>query len=201
MISAIILAAGESKRMGSKNKLLLPFKGESMIRRFVKSVCLSEVENVLVVLGYQSDKIKEVLIDQPVDFVYNPFYMSGMITSIKAGISASSHNNIGYMICLSDMPFLRTVDLNFILREFLFLKSNETGFVTVPIYGGQRGNPVIFSSEFREEILSYKGDGCRDIIDKNPTKVREVFIENKNIFYDIDTPEDYEEFTKKKIFN
>ena len=117
MISAIILAAGESKRMGRENKLLLPIKGEALIRRFVKSVCLSEVENVLVVLGYQSDKIKEVLIDQPVDFVYNPLYMSGMITSIKAGISASSINSQGYMICLSDMPFVRTVDLNIILRE------------------------------------------------------------------------------------
>ena len=112
MISAIILAAGESKRMGTENKLLLPIEGEALIRRFVKSVCLSEAENILVVLGHQSDKIKEVLIDQPVDFVYNPLYMSGMITSIKAGIGASSINSKGYMICLSDMPFVRTVDLN-----------------------------------------------------------------------------------------
>ena len=200
MISAIILAAGESKRMGRENKLLLPIKGEALIRRFVKSVCLSEVENVLVVLGYQSDKIKEVLIDQPVDFVYNPLYMSGMITSIKAGISASSINSKGYMICLSDMPFVRTVDLNIILREFTFLRAKETELVAVPIFNGRRGNPVIFSSEFREEILRHKGDGCSGIIEKNHTNVREVYIENENIFYDIDTPEDYEKFTKNNLF-
>ena len=200
MISAIILAAGESKRMGRENKLLLPIKGEALIRRFVKSVCLSEVENVLVVLGYQSDKIKEVLIDQPVDFVYNPLYMSGMITSIKAGISASSINSKGYMICLSDMPFVRTVDLNIILREFTFLRAKETELVAVPIFNGRRGNPVIFSSEFREEILRHKGDGCSGIIEKNHSNVREVYLENENIFYDIDTPEDYKKFTKNNLF-
>ena len=200
MISAIILAAGESKRMGRENKLLLPIKGEALIRRFVKSVCLSEVENVLVVLGYQSDKIKEVLIDQPVEFVYNPLYMSGMITSIKAGIGASSINSKGYMICLSDMPFVRTVDLNIILREFTFLRAKETELVAVPIFNGRRGNPVIFSSEFREEILRHKGDGCSGIIEKNHSNVREVYLENENIFYDIDTPEDYKKFTKNNLF-
>ena len=186
--------------MGTENKLLLPIEGEALIRRFVKSVCLSEVENVLVVLGYQSDKIKEVLIDQPVDFVYNPLYMSGMITSIKAGISASSINSKGYMICLSDMPFVRTVDLNIILREFTFLRAKETELVAVPIFNGRRGNPVIFSSEFREEILRHKGDGCSGIIEKNHSNVREVYLENENIFYDIDTPEDYKKFTKNNLF-
>ena len=195
MISAVILAAGESQRMGKENKLLLPIKGEALIRRFVKSVCLSEVAEVLVVLGYEAEKIKEVLIDQPVDFVYNPSYMMGMTTSIKTGISASSKNSDGYMICLSDLPFAETSDFNILLRAFSSFRVKGNALVTIPVFKGKPGNPVMFSFEFREKILEHVGEGCRELIAKNYRNVREVIMENDNLFCDIDTPEDYKKIT------
>ncbi len=178
--------------MGNKNKLLLPFEGEVLIRRFVRSVCLSEVGNVFVVLGYESDRIKDVLKGQPVDFVYNPSYSQGMTTSIKAGIRASPEKSDGYMICLSDMPLVKTKDFNILSKSFSFFRDiEENGFIIVPIFKGIRGNPVIFSHEFREEILGHQGEGCRGIIENYPSNVREVLMQNGNLFKDIDTQEDY----------
>ena len=191
MISAVILAAGESKRMGNENKLLLPIEGEALIRRFVRSVCLSQVENVLVVLGFEANKIKKVLIDQPVDFVYNPFFMNGLTTSIKTGIRASPKKFDGYMICLSDLPFAKTRDFNILLRAYSSFRVKECALVTVPVFQGKRGNPVLFSSEFREEILEHEGEGCRDLIAKHNDDVREVIMKNGNLLCDIDSPEDY----------
>ena len=200
MISAVILAAGESQRMGGKNKLLLPIKGEVLIRRFVKSVCLSEVEDVLVVLGYEANKIKAVLKDQPGDFVYNQFYMNGMTTSIKTGIRASSKKSDGFMICLSDLPFAKTRDFNILIRAYTRFRIKECSLVILPVFQGKRGNPVLFSNEFREKILEHEGDGCRGIIAKHPSNVREVIMENGNLLCDIDTPEDYSNnFLNRKL--
>ena len=194
MISAIILAAGKSQRMGKENKLLLPVDGEALIRRFVKFVCLSEVENILVVIGYQSDRVKAVLEDQPVDFVYNPLYKEGITSSIKTGVQTVSDESDGYMICLSDMPFARTRDFNLLLRAFKFSREKGRELVTIPVFRGERGNPVIFSSEFRGKILEHEGEGCRGIVAKNLSSSKEVVMDNGNLFYDIDTPEDYKKF-------
>ena len=191
MISAVILAAGESQRMRNKNKLLLPIKGEALIRRFVKAVCLSEVEDVFIVLGYEANKIKDVLIDQPVDFVYNKFYMRGMLTSIKAGIRASSKKCDGFMICLSDLPFAKIRDFNILLRAYARFRVKECALIIVPVFQGKRGNPVLFSNEFKEEILEHEGEGCRGLIAKHNNNVKEVNMKNDNLLCDIDTPEDY----------
>jgi len=191
MITAVILAAGKSQRMGKENKLLLPIEGEALIRRFVKSVCVSEVSEVLVVLGFQANKIKEVLKDQPVRFVYNPLYLSGMTSSIKTGVRASSKNSDGYMICLSDLPFAQTGDFNILLRAYSSFRVNKCAMVTIPVFQGDRGNPVIFSCEFREKILNHEGEGCRGLIAKNSSNVKEILMLNGNLFCDIDTPKDY----------
>ncbi len=98
MISAIILAAGESRRMGVQNKLLLQIDSEVLIRKFVKSVSNSLVDAVLVVVGFEAEKIKAVLHDQAVKFVENPSYEEGMTTSIQSGVRASSNESTGLMI-------------------------------------------------------------------------------------------------------
>ena len=121
MISAIILAAGESRRMGVQNKLLLQIDSEVLIRKFVKSVSNSLVDAVLVVVGFEAEKIKAVLHDQAVKFVENPSYEEGMTTSIQSGVKASSNESTGLMICLADMPFAETSDFNI----FATIKSNR----------------------------------------------------------------------------
>ena len=191
MISAIILAAGESRRMGVQNKLLLQIDSEVLIRKFVKSVSNSLVDAVLVVVGFEAEKIKAVLHDQSVKFVENPSYEEGMTTSIQSGVKASSNESTGLMICLADMPFAETSDLNRLIQAFNDYQSTESSLIIVPVFQGKRGNPVLFSEEFRDKILTHKGEGCREIVRQFPHYVKEVSMENDNLLRDIDTPEDY----------
>ncbi|HAF88244.1 MAG TPA: nucleotidyltransferase family protein [Deltaproteobacteria bacterium] len=191
MISAIILAAGESRRMGVQNKLLLQIDSEVLIRKFVKSVSNSLVDAVLVVVGFEAEKIKAVLHDQSVKFVENPSYEEGMTTSIQSGVKASSNESTGLMICLADMPFAETSDLNRLIQAFNDYQSTESSLIIVPVFQGKRGNPVLFSEVFRDKILTHKGEGCREIVRQFPHYVKEVSMENDNLLRDIDTPEDY----------
>ncbi len=191
MISAIILAAGESQRMGVQNKLLLQIDSEVLIRKFVKSVSNSLVDAVLVVVGFEAEKIKAVLHDQAVKFVENPSYEEGMTTSIQSGVKASSNESTGLMICLADMPFAETSDLNLLIQAFNDYRSTESSLIIVPVFQGKRGNPVLFSEVFRDKILTHKGEGCREIVRQFPHYVKEVSMENDNLLRDIDTPEDY----------
>ena len=191
MLSAIILAAGESRRMGVQNKLLLQIDSEVLIRKFVKSVSYSLVDAVLVVVGFEAEKIKAVLHDQSVKFVENPSYEEGMTTSIQSGVKASSNESTGLMICLADMPFAETSDLNLLIQAFNDYRSTESSLIIVPVFQGKRGNPVLFSEEFRDKILTHKGEGCREIVRQFPHYVKEVSMENDNLLRDIDTPEDY----------
>ena len=194
MISAIILAAGESRRMGVKNKLLLPISGEVLIRNFVKSVCASNVAEVVVVVGHEAEKIEGVLQGQPVRFVENLRYMEGMTSSIQTGIQTASAESEGLMICLADQPFIETSDFNRLIHEFTDLFDSKSSLIIVPVFKGQRGNPVLFSCQFRDIILQHTDEGCRDIVLKHPECVREVEMGNDNVLQDVDTPEDYKMF-------
>ncbi|MBC8220489.1 MAG: nucleotidyltransferase family protein [Proteobacteria bacterium] len=191
MISSIILAAGESRRMGTQNKLLLQIGSEVLIRKFVESVCASAADAVLVVLGHEAEKIKAVLQDQTVRFVNNTCFEEGMTTSIQSGVKAASTESTGLMICLADLPFAETSDFNRLIQAFTDFRRTESSLIIVPVFQGQRGNPVLFSAEFRDKILTHKGEGCREIVRQYPQSVREVSMENDNLLRDIDTPEDY----------
>jgi molybdenum cofactor cytidylyltransferase len=180
--------------MGVKNKLLLPISGEVLIRNFVKSVCASNVDEVVVVVGHEAEKIEDVLQGQPVRFVENLSYMEGMTSSIQTGIQTASAESEGLMICLADQPFIETSDFNRLIHEFTDLFDSKSSLIIVPVFKGQRGNPVLFSCQFRDIILQHTGEGCRDIVLKHPECVREVEMGNDNVLQDVDTPEDYKMF-------
>ena len=191
MISAVILAAGKSRRMGTQNKLLLQIGSEILIRKFVKSVCASAADAVLVVLGHEAEKIKAVLQDQALQFVKNTCYEKGMTTSIHSGIGAASTESVGLMICLADLPFAETSDFNRLIQAFTDFRRTESSLIIVPVFQGKRGNPVLFSGEFRDKLLAHNGEGCKGIVSKYSQSVREVSMENDNLLRDIDTLEDY----------
>ena len=117
MISAIVLAAGTSSKMGVKNKLLLPFKNNTFIEHVVSQLLQSKVDEIIVVLGHEKDKVKQLLTQKEVVFTVNTAYNYGMTPPIQMGIKATSKNTDGYLICLSDMPFLTTGDYNKILTS------------------------------------------------------------------------------------
>ena len=197
MISAVILAAGESKRMGKQNKLLLPVAGEALLIKLIKSVCDSEVGQVIVVIGHEAEKIRRKLNNFPLSFVYNPNFSEGMTTSIKSGVKEVSPDCDGYMICLADMPFINTSEINKLIHAYAQNRIKEKRLIVIPVYQGHRGNPVLFSTEFREDILEHKIEyGCKGVIMKNFESVKEIEMDDDSMLLDVDTLEDYQRATE-----
>ena len=197
MISAVILAAGESRRMGKKNKLLLRVGKEALLVKLVKAVCASDVGQVLVVIGHEAEKIRLELNDFPLSFVNNYNFSEGMTSSIKEGIKEVSQNSDGLLICLADMPYINTSEINKLIHAFVQNRIKEKKLIVVPVFQGRRGNPVLFSSEFRNDILDHKKEsGCKEVIKNNSEYVMEITMGNDNILLDVDTPEDFQRITK-----
>jgi Uncharacterized MobA-related protein len=199
MISSVILAAGESRRMGKQNKLLLRVGGEAMLVKLVKVVCASDASQILIVIGHEAEQIRQELYDLPINFVYNPNFSKGMTTSIKSGIKEVSQNSDGFLICLADMPYINTSEINKLIHTFVQNRIKEKKLIVVPVFKGQRGNPVLFSSEFRNDILDHKKEsGCKGVIMNNSESVMEIQMDNDNMLLDVDTLEDFKEQQKFK---
>jgi molybdenum cofactor cytidylyltransferase len=191
MIAAIVPAAGMSTRMG-RNKLLLAFEGKALIAQAVDTLLESEVDEIIVVLGHEADKVKEKLRGKQVTFVENSNYRQGMSTSIRAGLGAVSSGATAIMIYLADQPLLEPEDVNRLIGAFA--EAREQGkSIVVPFFHGQRGNPVILDSSYKEAILEVVGEvGCKRVIKRNPDKVLVVEMETDHVVRDVDRIEDYE---------
>mgnify|MGYP001257439740 CR=1 FL=1 len=197
MISAVILAAGESRRMGKKNKLLLRIGKEALLVKLVKAVCASDVGQVLVVIGHEAEKIRLELNDFPLSFVNNYNFSEGMTSSIKEGIKEVSQNSDGLLICLADMPYINTSEINKLIHAFVQNRIKEKKLIVVPVFQGQRGNPVLFSIEFRNDILDHKKEsGCKGVIKNHSESVMEIPMDNDNILIDVDNLEDFQRVSK-----
>jgi molybdenum cofactor cytidylyltransferase len=191
MIAAIVPAAGMSTRMG-RNKLLLPFEGKPLIARAVDTLLESEVDEVVVVLGYEADKVKEKLQGKQVTIVENPNYDQGIGTSIRVGLGAVSSGATAIMIYLADQPLLEPEDVNRLIRAFAEASEHNKSIV-VPFFRGQRGNPVILDVSHKKAILEVVGEvGCKRVIKSNPDKVLVVEMETDHVVRDVDRREDYE---------
>ena len=191
MIAAIVPAAGMSTRMG-RNKLLLAFKGKPLIARAVDTLLESEVDQVVVVLGHEADKVKAKLQGRQVTIVENPNYGQGMSTSIRVGLGAVSSDARAIMIYLADQPLLEPEDVNRLIRAFAEAREHNKSIV-VPYFRGQRGNPVILDASYKEDILEVVGEvGCKRVIKRNPDKVLVVEMETDHVVRDVDSMDDYE---------
>jgi len=196
MIAAIIPAAGMSMRMGAPNKLLLTLKGKPLIEHAVDTLLSSEVDEVIVVLGYEAEQVKEQLDGKQVKFVENPNYRQGLSTSIHVGLAAVSPEANGIMIYLADQPLLEPDDVNRLIKAFAQAKAQSKSIV-VPVFRGRRGNPVILDSGYKAAILEVVGDvGCKRLIKRNPDQVLMVEMETDHVVRDIDRIEDYEELLR-----
>lgn len=189
-VSAIVLAAGLSSRMGAENKLLLPVDGKPMVRVVVERLLEAGVEEVLVVTGYEVERIQEALSSLPVKMIFNPNYRRGMTSSIQTGVAAAS--GLGYMICPGDMPFLQSADYRQ-MRAFFGEKHREdAACICAPVYQGKRGHPVVFAAHYREEILQHKEpEGCKGIVGAHHDHLYTLPFSTSSILRDMDTPEDY----------
>ena len=191
MITAIVLAAGESRRMGSANKLLLRFGETTLIERVVHTVRQSEAGEVIVVLGHQAEGVRAVLDGHDVVFVENDRYHEGMITSIHAGVRAVSPEATGFMICLSDLPLIEPEELNRLIEAFKEAVRERP--IVVPTFEGRRGNPGLFPVHYKPQLLDHHGlMGCKEIVQQNPDTVLEVAMATDHVLRDVDTMEAYQ---------
>ena len=186
-ISAILLGAGESKRMGA-NKLLLPWGKKTVLTHCADTLLQSIVKEVIVVLADRTKVIENQLRGRKIKVVMNPQYRKGMSTSIRKGIRAIDPNSHGILIALGDMPFLGSRTINSLIRTF----SQGKGTIIVPSFRGRIGHPVIFHRRYKKELLQLKEDvGGKSIIERHPEEVRLVQIRSEGVVKDIDTWKDY----------
>ena len=197
-ITIILLSAGMSRRMGARNKLLLPWKGRSLIHVMADAINGAEVKERIVVTGHEADQIKEALADYPFNFVHNPAYETGMTSSIQAGVKAASKESTAYLIALSDLPGLTAEDLNRLIQEFVRLKATEKHPILIPAFQGRRGHPLIFDAYYRSALLAHQEpDGCRGILKQYAEALHMLEMPDDRIFADIDQAEDYQQMKEE----
>jgi len=186
-ISAILLGAGESKRMGV-DKLYLPWGRKTVLEHCLETLLKSEVKEVVVVLGHRDKMPKNLSRNRKVKTVGNPLFRKGMSTSIRRGLRMIHPYSQGVLIALGDQPYLKTRTINALIRVF----SERKKGIILPSFRGRIGHPVIFSMKYKKELLGLKGDvGGRSIIERHSEDVRKVPIKSAGVVKDIDTWQDY----------
>ena len=175
--------------MGKVNKLLLPFAESTIIGTTVNEIRQSKVEEIIIIEN-QSTLISEHLpANKQVKIVINKDPDQGLTSSIQCGVKSARQNTTGFLICLGDMPLLKQQDYNLLIDSFL--ENNSEGII-MPIFEGKRGNPVLFSASFKNDILALKSTGgCKPVVVAHNKAVIEVPFESSNCHLDIDTTEDY----------
>lgn len=198
MLTVIVLAAGLSRRMGGENKLLLPFKGKTMLETTLDRILESGVGEVVVVTGHEADRIRPILEKRPVKVVFNPDYATGMTSSIQAGTRAASPDTEGFMICLSDMPLIEPATYRLLASVFLEKLRTKARVIVQPVFENTPGNPVIFSAVYKDDILALEfPEGCKPIVQANRAFVLRVEVGTDAVTRDADTPEGFEQMKKR----
>ncbi|HWW37083.1 MAG TPA: molybdopterin-binding/glycosyltransferase family 2 protein [Xanthobacteraceae bacterium] len=186
-VAALVLAAGQSSRMGGPNKLLAEIGGRPLVRIVTEQALASRARPVIVVTGHQRERVEAALEGLPVEFVHNPAFADGLGTSLKTGIAAVPAQSDGVIVCLGDMP---QVDAPMIDQLVGSLAPDKGALIVVPTIGGQRGNPVVWSRRFFTDLMAVEGDiGARHLIGRYSEAVIEVPLSGKAALTDVDTPE------------
>jgi len=189
MITAILLAAGQSKRLKNENKLIKLFKKKLLINHILSSLIKSKVNKIIIVLGFEHLKVKKKLLkSKKIKFVINKNYKKGISSSIKTGLRNLSKDNKGFLIVQGDMPNITKTTINKII--LLINKSRKEIFL--PRFKNRIGNPIGFKKSMIKNINKIKGDrGAKNIIKKNSKKIKFVNIYSKSILTNLNTKKDF----------
>ena len=186
-IAALVLAAGQSRRMGARNKLLAEIDGVPMVVRAVDAAVASRADPVVVVTGHERDAVAAALAGRDVRLVDNPAYADGLSTSLKAGLDALPGDADGAIVCLGDMPRITAALLDRLITAH---NPPEGRSIVVPTRDGKRGNPVLWDRRYFDAMRHIAGDvGARHLIGANAEAVVELETEDEAVLLDIDTPD------------
>ncbi|NQW08277.1 MAG: NTP transferase domain-containing protein [Alphaproteobacteria bacterium] len=185
-IAALVLAGGQSRRMGAVNKLLAEIDGTPMIRRVVDNVLSSKADPVVLAIGHEADRVRAALGGCPVIFAENPDYADGLSTTLRTGLATLPTDIDGVVICLGDMP---KISADVIDRMIAAFDPIEGRAIVVPTRRGKRGNPVLFAKRFFEDMGRVSGDtGARHLIGDHDDVVVEIEVDDDAVLLDVDTP-------------
>ena len=188
-VAGIILAAGASRRMGSLNKLLAFFAGKPLVRHAVESFVATSLSPIIVVVGYESDKVAAALKGLPVQLVFNPDHATGQGSSVRVGVEALDNNVTDAMIGLGDMPLLPSTLLDSLIYTHIGRGGHESN-ITIPVFEGQRGNPVLWGKTFFSELITLAGDlGGRQLLNDHKAAQHLITCDHSSVLRDVDTVE------------
>ena len=189
MITAILLAAGQSKRLKNENKLIKLFKKKLLINYILSSLIKSKVNKIIVVLGFEHLKVKKKLLkSKKIKFVINKNYKKGISSSIKTGLRSLAKDNKGFLIVQGDMPNITKTTINKII---LFINRSRKE-IFLPRFKNRVGNPIGFKKSMIKNINKIKGDrGAKNIIKKNSKKIKFVNIYSISILTNFNTKKDF----------
>ena len=183
-VSAIILAAGQAKRMG-QFKQLIPLGESTILEQTIDNLLGSSASEVIVVLGHRASEVMRRISGRPIKIVVNPLYRKGMGSSIAAGLKFVDNQAEAVMLALGDQPYVDSPTVNRLLKAS---EKSDKGIV-IPTFQGKRGHPLIFSLKYREQLTKIKGDiGGREIIKQHADDTMEVAVKCQGVVIDIDAP-------------
>ena len=189
MIKAILLAAGQSKRLKSENKLIKLYKKKPLINHSLNALHKSKVNKIIIVLGHQHKEVKKIIKKNKKNiFIYNKNFKKGMSSSIKVGLKKVFRNDKGFIIVQSDMPFIKTSDINKIYNSIKL----KDYLVHVLKFKNKMGNPIGFDFSLKKKFKNIKGKfGAKFMVKR--LKKRTKFIKTSSIksFKDFDKASDF----------
>lgn len=186
-IWAIILAAGESRRMGAP-KMLLTFHGRTMIENVIANVSESNVGNIVVVLGAEREALVNQISALNIKYCYNIDYKDGMLSSVKCGFRNLPSEYNAALVFQGDQPLITPAAINIVIKAYLSVGKG----IVIPVYKNKRGHPVLIARKYMEEIEKLNTvEGLRSLAYKFPDDVLEVDTDEAGILRDFDTYEEY----------
>jgi molybdenum cofactor cytidylyltransferase len=187
--SAVVLAAGQSSRMGGPNKMLLPLAGEPLIRRTVQTVLQAGMQETVVVTGHQGREVMRAVLDLPVTVQPNLRHEDGQMRSVAAGVAALAQATDAILVCPGDMPLLTPDDLRELLAAY---RAHPDASIVIPRFEGARGNPIVFAASYAPEVAAGRRlIGCRKLAQQYPEETWYFEVRHDRYTTDLDTPEDY----------
>jgi len=188
MFSLIVLAAGKSVRMRGRNKLLVDIEGKPMIRRVLETVLQSKVDEVIVVLGWEPDKIQQALSDLPCRFILNKNYEKGQSSSLKIGLREVGEATQAVLVLPGDVAKIDARSINLVLDAYNRFRTP----IIIASHEGRRGHPILLAKQLFEEIeeINEETFGLKSVVQKHASEVRLVETGTENVLQDFDTPAD-----------
>ena len=195
MFGAVVLAAGESQRMGGRPKPLIERDGVPLVRRAVQALLGAGVGEIVVVVGYRADEVAWAVNDLPVRVAVNEAYPAGHVTSLRKGLLELPDSVAATLVVLADQPLLEVADVSAVIAAY---EGRGSARAVVPRVQQRRGHPVVLEASACSEIL--RGDagyGAREWLDEHPDEVS--WFDNDNLHYveDLDYPEDLERIAQR----